>query len=164
MKRKPCRLWTRGTTRGGYGVWRFRRGGKPEYAHRWAWEQANGRPVPPGMQVMHVVCDVPGCWEPSHLAIGTRKDNQRDMVRKGRSLKGARNPRAALTEPKVRMIHALYGAGLTLQEIADRYRVTNSNIWHIVSGRSWGHLGLVTLGRQTRTKRRAAVGRLRDPQ
>jgi hypothetical protein len=86
------------------------------------------------------------------------------MVRKGRSLKGARNPRALLEEHEVREIHALYARGLKLDEIAFQYGVSFQNVWLIVTGRNWKHLGLVTLGRQTRTKRRAAVARLRDHQ
>lgn len=159
--KKPCRVWTRGKAGAGYGVWRFTPG-RQEYVHRHTWEEAHG-PIPRGMQVLHR-CDNPPCYEVTHLFLGTQADNMRDKVRKGRQLRGARNPMALLEEHEVREIHALYARGLTLDEIAFQYGVTLHNVWRIVSGLSWRHLGLVTLGRQTRTKRRAAVARLRADQ
>ena len=51
-------------------------------AHRYAYAMANG--VNPGvMDVMHT-CDNPSCVNPDHLRIGTRSDNMRDCVQKGR--------------------------------------------------------------------------------
>jgi len=52
------------------------------YAHRFAYQQANG-PIPPGLEVMHS-CDNPPCCNPSHLSVGTHTDNMKDMARKGR--------------------------------------------------------------------------------
>lgn len=52
-------------------------------AHRFAWEQANGRPVPRGKVVMHT-CDNPRCANPAHLRVGTQRENVHDAMRKGR--------------------------------------------------------------------------------
>lgn len=41
-------------------------------------------PIPKGMFVLHK-CDVRACVKPDHLFIGTKKDNTRDMMSKGRS-------------------------------------------------------------------------------
>jgi hypothetical protein len=64
----------------GYG--QLNQEGKVQYAHRAAWEQANG-PIPAGMVIMHT-CDNPPCINPLHLQMGTQGDNLRDMTRKGR--------------------------------------------------------------------------------
>jgi hypothetical protein len=60
-------------------------------AHRYAWEQANGRRLQPDEQVLHH-CDVPLCIEPSHLFLGSQQDNMDDMVAKGRHWQQAKDP------------------------------------------------------------------------
>ena len=60
----------------GYGCWGRRR------AHRHAWEMANG-PVPDGLWVLHH-CDNKPCVNPAHLYAGSRADNMRDAVERGR--------------------------------------------------------------------------------
>jgi HNH endonuclease len=81
-KRSQCWVWTGPTYKFGYG--RF-----AGYAHRIAWELTNG-PIPEGLFGLHK-CDNPPCVRPSHLFLGTRKDNSEDMKRKGRSAVGDRN-------------------------------------------------------------------------
>jgi len=83
-----CWPWTGHRSRRGYGLVRHAgwRGG----AHRLAWQLTHG-PIPPGMVIMHL-CDNPPCCRPSHLQLGTPQENTADMVAKGRSLSGDRNP------------------------------------------------------------------------
>lgn len=66
---------------GGYGL--FGIGGKSFLVHRLSWEINNGR-IPDGLCVLHT-CDNRKCVNPEHLFLGTRGDNARDMVLKGRN-------------------------------------------------------------------------------
>jgi hypothetical protein len=80
-KRGPdeCWPWQSSTNQWGYGTASL--AGRPKLAHRIAWELAYGA-IPVGICVLHR-CDTPGCCNPAHLWLGTRKDNMRDMLRKG---------------------------------------------------------------------------------
>lgn len=78
-----CWPWLAGTTRG-YGYLRAGGLGRMIYAHRAAWEVANGCTIPAGMVACHT-CDNPICCNPTHLWIGTVGDNNRDMTAKGRN-------------------------------------------------------------------------------
>lgn len=121
----------------GYGI--FKIDGKNVSAHKFAYELTHG-PVPDGLEVCHT-CDNPPCVRPSHLFLGTRAANAADMVRKGRSLRGARNVKAKLTANNVLDIRVLYAAGFeSLQELAERYALRVLAVSRIISGASWSHL------------------------
>ena len=76
----PCWEWTASTFKNGYGL--FSISGNPSKVHRWVYSVANG-PIPEGFEICHK-CDNRKCVRPSHLFIGTRSDNMRDCVAKGR--------------------------------------------------------------------------------
>jgi hypothetical protein len=82
-----CWLWTGARHPFGYGMVVL---GRRWYAHRLAWTLSNG-PIPAGMCVLHR-CDNPPCVNPTHLFLGTFRDNTADMHAKGRGIVGDQHP------------------------------------------------------------------------
>jgi hypothetical protein len=58
----------------GYGRMRFH--GRVTQPHTVAWELANGKPVPEGLQIDHL-CRVKHCCNPAHLEVVTAAENNR---------------------------------------------------------------------------------------
>ena len=75
-----CWLWTGNKYLNGYGMVSVE--DYPHLAHRVAYELTYG-PIADGCLVLHK-CDNKPCVNPSHLFLGTQKDNVQDMLRKGR--------------------------------------------------------------------------------
>lgn len=107
------------------------------YAHRRAWEQANG-PIPEGMFICHH-CDNPKCINPAHLFLGTCADNIKDRDAKGRQAKGEKVANSKLTESQVREMRSLHAQGLHYKDIAKQLGVTPINVWHVLHD-SWRHV------------------------
>jgi predicted XRE-type DNA-binding protein len=131
-----CWIWLDHIKPTGYGE--FRDGKKKVRAHRFAYELVNG-PIPKGMYLLHS-CDNRACVNPAHLSIGTAKENQEDMTRKGRGRVGTRNGSAKLTEQDVMKIKDLLAQGFSQTQIAKRFGVHQTNISEISLGRAWNHL------------------------
>ena len=81
-----CWVWERGKFGSGYG--QFSAIGECR-ANRVAYRIYVG-PIPDGLCVCHS-CDNPACVNPSHLTLGTNKQNSEDMVSKGRQARGDQN-------------------------------------------------------------------------
>jgi hypothetical protein len=141
-----CWPWTGGRFRNGYG--RFHIGDSAFGAHRVSYEIWNG-PIGDGLCVCHS-CDNRACVNPAHLWPGTKADNNRDMVEKGRSRQsdssktrhlGESHGRAKLTNEQVREIRRRYEVGgVTLKALAAEFGVGISAVGRIVRRESWTHL------------------------
>ena len=110
--------------------------GQKNLAHRIAWLLTHKR-LPVGKQICHR-CDNPPCVRPSHLFVGTDKDNRQDMANKDRSTHGERNSQARLTADDVREVRRLYSNRMmSQQEIADQFGVEQTTVSFIVRRVTW---------------------------
>lgn len=86
-----CHEWTGARQKPGkrkqhpYGITSYRK--KQMNAHRLAKMMEIGGPIPDGKWVLHR-CDNPPCCNPTHLYLGSPKDNVHDMVARGRRSQG----------------------------------------------------------------------------
>jgi hypothetical protein len=115
-----CWIWMGPTNPYGYGRMFIREIGRHISMHRLAWQIANG-PIPPKLFVCHR-CDIPACVNPSHLFLGTHRDNMLDCMRKGRH-PGTANQPCPLGESRRDKIRAAKIANplLTLAQLAKMF-------------------------------------------
>jgi hypothetical protein len=132
-----CWEWTSGKSRDGYGRITLR-DSLPYFANRVAYFLSDGGQ--PGQLMVCHKCNRPSCCNPSHLFLGTQKDNVTDCINKGRrrSDVGEHNPRAKLTLDEVGQIRELYSSGnYTQPTLGKRFNVGRSAIGHIVRNETW---------------------------
>ena len=135
-----CWMWTAATGHWGYG--KLSSNKRWYAAHRRSYEMAHG-PIPAGCLVLHR-CDTPACVRPSHLRIGTARDNTQDMRSKGRAADigplGMSNSHAKLNDQQVLAIRKRFEAGEQIGALAAEHQVNRTTISAIVNGRRWKHL------------------------
>lgn len=131
-----CWVWSGRRQSGNYGMFKIQ--GKIVQAHRLAYEFAFG-PIPEGMFVCHR-CDNHPCVNPSHLFLGTPRDNMSDMVAKGRSLKGSKSVHAKLCENDILEIRRRLSTGELTSIIARSYNVSWTAIKEIGIRKTWKHV------------------------
>lgn len=149
-----CIEWVSARNEKGYGTVAFGRSLRAR-SHRVAWALANGRDPGP-MCVCHR-CDNPPCINPAHLFLGTKRDNTRDMMMKGRMKappvhsgdahplrrdpsrvsRGERNGMAKLTPEQVRDI---YLSPLGCTQVRRAFGVSEGTILDIRKRRTWRHV------------------------
>lgn len=132
-----CWLWHGAKHEKGYGIVILRR--ERWRVHRLVHELFHG-PIPDGMLICHT-CDTPDCCSPFHTFVGTHADNSEDMVEKGRArghvMFGDQNPQSKTSAENRATIRAAYTAGgISQQQLADEYGVTQAAISAIVRGKT----------------------------
>lgn len=128
-----CWNWTGAKTDRNYGVYAPLPGVLLR-THRVAYALHNGS-IDDALFVCHT-CDNPPCCNPKHLFLGTPKDNNHDMIKKGRSvvIYGEKNHFSKLTAEQVR---AIFQDQRMNREIAKDYNVSSSLISMIRQRRIW---------------------------
>jgi hypothetical protein len=127
-----CWEWTASRAPTGYGM--YSAWPKLLYAHRVSYEETHG-PLPDGHEVCHA-CDNRACVNPHHLFSGTRRDNVRDMIRKGR---GRWNPATGMDSPHtkyptvtVEAIRQRYANGESGVRLAREYGMSQRHVYRII--------------------------------
>lgn len=106
-------------------------------AHHYSWIEA-GNAIPEGMFLLHS-CDNRPCVRPSHLRVGTQRDNIHDALLRGRRI-GPQKRKVKLTPDDVRAIRARLARGEKAKTIAPDYGVTTRPIWYIARNEKWAWL------------------------
>lgn len=114
----------------------------------------SGIDVPDELCVLHR-CDNPPCVNPSHLYVGTKKENSKDMMDRGREnrafgeknssrkhpeklARGEKHPAAKLDQGKAGEIRSLYLIGnITQADLGRKYGVSQATISRVVLNRLW---------------------------
>lgn len=145
MTEKPCKVWRGALNDKGYGVMSVKdpsrvKGYRQVFVHRNAWQEANGE-IPPGMCVCHR-CDNPPCYELEHLFLGTKADNNADMLAKGRHVppRGEKCGNATLTTEKVLDMRCKFASGISRRELASMFGVGYRCVTDIINRRNWKHV------------------------
>ena len=109
------------------------------YAHRASYEARHGAGSANGLMVRHT-CDNPICVNPDHLLLGTNQDNMDDMVKRGRSRRGEKQPQVKITEAQAIEILGLLSEGVRQSEISRIFNIEQSAVSNLKTGKNWGHL------------------------
>ena len=139
-----CWEWLAYKEASGYGQFSIK--GIMYKVHRVSWVLHNGE-IPEhdsfhGICVCHT-CDNRACVNPSHLFLGTHKENMQDMVAKHRGVDctGEKSGMHKLTELQVIEIRKKYVPHVyTLAMLAKEYGVDSTNISCIITRKTWKHL------------------------
>ena len=155
-KTSTCWIWTASKRDKGYGAFSYTKDGKmvQDRAHRYSWE-IHRRSIPEGLCVLHNCPggDNPSCVNPAHLFLGTKGQNNEDMVRKGRYNKartpvadgskyerGEQHHGATLTAEIVRAIRSARESGQSFGFLSKQYGLSIGHVFRIVTRKAWAHV------------------------
>ena len=127
---EECWIWNASVDGKGYGqINAGCRGAKMLRAHRVSYEVFIGE-IPHGLCVLHK-CDTPRCVNPSHLFLGTQKDNVKDCWDKGRRTNntiGEKHWKCKLSDNDIIEIRSLLNDGLKQVQIAERFNMSQAHV------------------------------------
>lgn len=137
-----CWEWVGYRDRAGYGL--IRHLNRNLRAHRASYILFYGE-FDQSLYVCHK-CDNPSCVRPSHLFLGTPKDNTRDMISKNRQYKmfGESHPQAKINSNKVKTIRALYKTGkYSYSKLHNIFpEISRWSIESIINNKGWKHINV----------------------
>jgi HNH endonuclease len=124
-----CWIWMKSVGSHGYGQIMFK-DHKPRLVHRLTYEEYVG-PIPTGLHVLHR-CDTRSCCNPSHLFVGTAKDNMQDCKKKGRNSPPPIGANSKLSIEQRQKIVELWKRGIKPTVLAKDNGVSLSRVHQIV--------------------------------
>jgi len=128
-KTDTCWLWKGNKNNCGYGY--FWNGEKRVLAHRYSFEMMFG--VIKNC-VLHS-CDVRLCVRPDHIFDGTRQDNMKDMISKGRAKHPSMRGKWTKLNPEhYKEIKTLWPE-MTLHEIGSKFGISYAHVWGVLHGK-----------------------------
>ena len=129
-----CWEWQGGRFIKGYGQCGSKNP-RDRVAHRRAWKILVG-PIPDGLEVLHK-CDNPPCVRPSHLFLGTQKDNMQDCIKKNRfTQSGETHWKARLNWMLVEELRT-NNQGKSIAEITRLYHLPKSTVRNVIKYKTW---------------------------
>jgi hypothetical protein len=122
-------LWTGAVIpNNGYGKVRDPESRRDMTAHRYSYQLFVG-PIPEGVHVLHKHEGMKLCVNPEHLYLGDDVDNHADYIRAfGRYTVFKLSPEAA---------KEIRESGLRMQELCDKFHVSDTMIRRIKAGKAW---------------------------
>jgi hypothetical protein len=85
-------------------------------------------------------CDNPSCCNPTHLFLGTQKDNMQDCKNKGRLAIGEKQSSSKLNKDKILLITKLLKNGIFQREIAFKFGISQQQVSIIKNKQQWKHI------------------------
>lgn len=134
-----CWEWTGSKLPNGYGGFEIKH--KKYLSHRVSYALFINM-IPDGLEVLHK-CDNKSCVNPSHLFLGTQKDNMQDMKNKNRQarMKGETNGSHKLIKQEIYKIREMIEQKFyTQKELANMFGVNEKTIRRIKLGKTWSWL------------------------
>lgn len=127
-----CFIWLKSLMKNGYGRSSLIHNNKiHRLAHRVSWILHYGV-IPEDKMVLHK-CDNRLCVNPTHLFLGTAKDNTHDMLDKFRMAYGIKHGQARHNTEDILKIRQLAKNGISQKNIAHKFKLSQSAISLIVN-------------------------------